>query len=209
MLKRFVNFKLSLLPYLYNQCIQAHRFGHPMMRPLFAEFPEDPATWHLDTQYMLGDNLLVAPVFNNEGDVEYYVPKGAWYGVLDGKFRHGPGYIVENHDYFSLPVLLRPGAALVIGDSQEVALYDWTNCVTLLVNQVEGMDINVDIPDHEKAGEIKTQLTVKCTGTGISVNVAKGSLRGKWKVVVPGKAFKQVGDTAVFENTTYVRLEYA
>lgn len=209
MLKRFVNFKLSLLPYLYNQCIHAHRFGHPMMRPLFAEFPEDAATWHLDTQYMLGENLLVAPVFNNEGDVEYYLPKGDWYGVLDGKFRHGPGYVSEKHDYFSLPVLLRPGAALVIGNCQDVALYDWTDCVTLLVNQVEGVDIVVDIPDHEKPGEIKTQLTVKCTLTGITVDVVKGSLGGKWQLAVPGKQFKQFEDKAFFENTTSAYLEYA
>lgn len=209
MLKRFVNFKLSLLPYLYNQCIHAHKFGHPMMRPLFAEFPEDPITWHIDTQYMLGDNLLIAPVFNNEGDVQYYVPKGKWYGVLDGKFREGPGYVTENHDYFSLPVLLRPGSAIVVGESQEVAHYDWTNRVKLLVNRADGMDVKVDIPDYENAGQVKTQLTVKCTGTGLSVDITKGSLVGKWQVVVPGKEFKQFGDKAFFENTTSVHLEYA
>lgn len=205
-----MNFKLSLMPYLYNQAIHAHKLGHPMMRPLFAEFPEDPITWHIDTQYMLGDNLLVVPVFNNEGNVQYYVPKGKWYGLLDGKFREGPGYVTENHDYSSLPVLLRPGSAVVVGSNEEVAHYDWTDRVKLVVNPIEGMDITVDIPDYEKAGEIKTQLTVKSTDGGLSVDVVGGSLVGAWKVVVPGKKLKQSGgeEFSVAERTTSVRLEY-
>lgn len=198
------------MPYLYNQAIHAHKLGHPMMRPLFAEFPEDPVTWHIDTQYMLGDNLLVVPVFNNEGNVQYYVPKGKWYGLLDGKFREGPGYVTENHDYFSLPVLLRPGSAVVVGANEEVAHYDWTDRVKLVVNPIEGMDITVDIPDYEKAGEIKTQVTVKSTNEGLSVDVVGGSLVGAWKVVVPGKKLKQSGgeEFSVAEHTTSVRLEY-
>ena len=39
-----------------------------MMRPMVLEFPDDPAAAHLDRQYMLGDDLLVAPVFSADGD---------------------------------------------------------------------------------------------------------------------------------------------
>lgn len=176
-----------------------------MMRPLFAEFPEDPATWHIDTQYMLGENLLVAPVFNDEGDVQYYVPEGRWYGLLDCKFREGPGYVTENHDYDSLPVLLRPGSAVVLGNNQRLTHYDWTDSVTLLVNRVEGMDITIDIPDYENPGEIKTQLAVKCTGEGLIVDVIKGSLSGEWEVVIPG----MLKTRAVFsEDTVSAHMEY-
>ena len=49
-----------------------------MMRPLVFDFPDDPACTHLDRQYMLGDSLLVAPVFSADGDTSYYVPAGRW-----------------------------------------------------------------------------------------------------------------------------------
>ncbi len=48
----------------------------PVLRPMVLEFPDDPACTHLDQQYMLGDGLLVAPVFNAGGDTAYYVPEG-------------------------------------------------------------------------------------------------------------------------------------
>lgn len=210
-MKHFVNFKLSLLPYLYNSAIDAHKLGHPMMRPLFAEFPEDPITWHLDTQYMLGENLLIAPVFNNEGDVQYYVPKGKWYGLLDGKFREGPGYVTEKHDYFSLPVLLRPGSAVVVGASQEVAHYDWAANIKLVVNVTEGMDTTVDIPDYEKVGEIKARLAVKCTASSLRIDVVEGVLVGAWKVAVPGKKLGYSGseEFPIPEKQISVILDYA
>ena len=49
-----------------------------MMRPMVLEFPGDRSGFDADTQYMLGDALLVAPVFTADGTVEYYVPEGQW-----------------------------------------------------------------------------------------------------------------------------------
>ena len=112
-LKRFMDFKHTLMPYLYNVARETHRTGVPMLRPLFVEFPEDPSVWTLDTQYMLGPDLLVAPIFTEDEAVRYYVPRGDWYGLLDVVIRTGPAWITERHDFFSMPVLLRPGRAIV------------------------------------------------------------------------------------------------
>ena len=57
------------MPYLYRAALQAHAEGVPMMRAMVLEFPGDPACTHLDRQYMLGDDLLVAPVFGAAGEV--------------------------------------------------------------------------------------------------------------------------------------------
>ena len=62
-LRKFVKAKCALMPYLYRQAVKAHEDGIPMMRPMFLEFPEDRACEPLDRQYMLGDSLMVAPVF--------------------------------------------------------------------------------------------------------------------------------------------------
>ena len=72
------------MPYLYGKAVEAHEHGMPMMRPMMLEFPDDPACDMLDRQYMLGDSLLVAPVFRKDGEVQYYLPDGTWTSLLDG-----------------------------------------------------------------------------------------------------------------------------
>lgn len=84
-LREFTTLKRSLLQYLMRCGEQAHEHGTPVMRPMFMEFPDDPAVWTLDRQYMLGPDLLVAPVFSRQGDVEYYLPKGRWTNWFTGE----------------------------------------------------------------------------------------------------------------------------
>lgn len=187
-LQKFVGFKQSLMPYLFSQAIQTHETGIPMLRATFLEFPEDPASWSLDTQYFLGDSLLVAPVFNNEGNVTYYVPEGDFYGILDGKIRRGPRYFTEQHDYFSLPVLLRPGSAIAQGKSEGQTVYDWSNGIRLLVNHTDDLDKIVDIPDHTKPGEIAVSLSVKATKGTVTVEVSKGKLASDWELLVVNRS---------------------
>ena len=67
-LRKFVKLKCRLMPYLYQQAVVTHEKGIPMMRPMFVEFPEDRTCETLDKQYMLGDALLVAPIFKESGE---------------------------------------------------------------------------------------------------------------------------------------------
>ncbi|KAH7156015.1 glycosyl hydrolases family 31-domain-containing protein [Dactylonectria macrodidyma] len=184
-LAHFSSWKHRLMPYLYAQALVTHHSGIPMLRSSFVEFPDDPMAWHLDTQYFLGDSLLVAPVFNEEGDVTYYVPKGKWYGLLDGKIRQGPGYITEQHDFFSLPVLVRPGKAVVLGNqdlSKDQVTYDWAEGITVVVNPAENMDAVVEIPDHQNIGEVQMRISVKVEEQCAKISVLDGEPRSDIKV---------------------------
>src|SRR5215207_8843223 len=73
-LRIFTRLKAQLMPYIYGQAANAAQDGMPVLRPMTAEFPDDPACTHLDRQYMLGDRLLVAPVFTASGETSYYLP---------------------------------------------------------------------------------------------------------------------------------------
>ncbi|MCP9978422.1 alpha-xylosidase [Actinomadura madurae] len=73
-LREFTRLKMRLMPYLAGAARQAYGEGLPMMRAMVVEFPDDPGCTHLERQYMLGEDLLVAPVFSSDGDVSYYVP---------------------------------------------------------------------------------------------------------------------------------------
>ena len=129
--RRFTRLKLSLLPYLTAAAAQTTAAGTPMMRPMFLELPDDRATAHLDTQYMLGDGLLVAPVFTASGEVDVYVPAGTWTSLLTGATVTGPTWVREQHDVDSLPLLVRPGTVLPIGSRSDTTDYDHADGVEL------------------------------------------------------------------------------
>ncbi|WP_319950577.1 TIM-barrel domain-containing protein, partial [Klebsiella pneumoniae] len=74
----FTQLKCRMMPYLYREAARANARGTPMMRAMMMEFPDDPACDYLDRQYMLGDNVMVAPVFTEAGDLQFYLPEGRW-----------------------------------------------------------------------------------------------------------------------------------
>ncbi|MFC9248771.1 alpha-xylosidase [Streptomyces sp. NPDC057136] len=131
--RQFTLLKHRLMPYLYGVAAEAHRTGVPMMRPMLVEFPEDPATRTLDRQYMLGPDLLVAPVFSADGEVEFYVPEGTWTSLLTGERITGPAWRHETHGFDSLPLLVRPGAVLPWGSDDQRPDGDWLDGLTLRV----------------------------------------------------------------------------
>ena len=108
-LRFFARLKHRLMPYLWSKAIEAHQTGTPMMRAMHLEFPDDPACDTLDRQYMLGDALLVAPVFTFDGTVDYYVPAGTWTSLLTGETIEGGRWVRETHGTSSLPLLARHG----------------------------------------------------------------------------------------------------
>lgn len=113
--RKFAELKATLMPYLLATAQQAHDEGLPMMRAMLLEFPHDRTCWTLDQQYMLGSDLLVAPVFNAEGDVEFYLPGGEWRNYWDGTAVTGGRWIKERHGFDSLPLYIRESAALSRG----------------------------------------------------------------------------------------------
>ncbi|NEA23289.1 alpha-xylosidase [Actinomadura bangladeshensis] len=132
-LRDFTRLKMRLMPYLAGAARQASGEGVPMMRAMVVEFPGDPACTHLERQYMLGDDLLVAPVFSSDGDVSYYVPEGVWTHYLTGERVQGGRWVRERHGFDSVPLLVRPGAVIPEGAVEDRPDYDHADGVTLRV----------------------------------------------------------------------------
>ena len=92
-----------------------HTQGIPMMRPMMMEFPDDPNCLYLDRQYMLGDSLLVAPIFNPEGTADFYLPEGRWTSLITGECVDGGTWRSEKHGFSSLPLYVRDSALIEHG----------------------------------------------------------------------------------------------
>jgi alpha-D-xyloside xylohydrolase len=158
-LAKFTRLKCSLMPYLYNAACQAHENGTPMLRAMLLEFPEDPACYYLDMQYMLGDSLLVAPIMNYEGVSTYYVPFGRWTNILNGNVVEGPCWVREKHGFLSLPIMARPNSIIPIGNHIDRSDYDYSEKVTLKIFQLEsGKPVHVTLPSS--AGSVESVFDV-------------------------------------------------
>ena len=105
--------KYKLMPYVYAQAKECTEKGLSMTRPLFMEFPNDPASWRVETEYMFGSQILVAPLMETGiTEREVYVPEGKWIDYQTGKiYEHGWQTIVADGE---LPIimLVRDGSVL-------------------------------------------------------------------------------------------------
>lgn len=174
----FTKLKCSLMPYLFDTAVYATEKGVPTMRAMFLEFPNDPATEMLDRQYMLGDSLLVAPVFSESGEVTYFLPEGTWTHLLTGKTVEGGKWQKETYDFFGLPLFVRQNSILAKGANNTRPDYDFADGVELGLYQLqEGVTVTRTVRNMK--GE--TELTVTAVREGSKVTLgAEGA----------GKAFK-------------------
>ena len=123
----FTKLKASLMPYLYKTSVETSKSGVPTMRAMVLEFTEDKNCNYVDKQYMLGDNLLVAPIFNDESIAEYYLPKGTWTNFFTGEEKNGGEWITEKHDYLSIPLMVRENSIVIMGAHDDKPDYDYAD----------------------------------------------------------------------------------
>ncbi|MEG1471911.1 MAG: alpha-xylosidase [Clostridia bacterium] len=167
-MRRFVCLKCKLMPYLYAAAAEAHEAGTPVLRPMMFEFPQDIACETTDLQYMLGERLLIAPIFHESGEVNYYLPKGRWTNLFTGKVAEGCGYRKEKHDFMSLPLMVRENTILPIGANAEHPDYDYADGITLHVYEPgQGQALQVSIPNL--AGQIAATFTLTVTAEQVEV----------------------------------------
>lgn len=125
--RSFTRLKASLMPYLYKTAVDASRTGVPTMRSMVLEFTSDKNCNYLDKQYMLGDNLLVAPIFNDESIGSCYLPKGTWTDFFTGKEIEGASWLEDTYDYLSLPLMVKENSIVTLGAQDDKPDYDYAD----------------------------------------------------------------------------------
>ena len=184
MLRFFTKLKCRLMPYLFAAAGEAHAAGIPVMRAMLLEFPDDPGCDTLDRQYMLGDSLLVAPVFTPDGTVDYYLPAGRWTHFLTGQVVEGGRWLRERHDTLSLPLLARPNSIIAVGATDDRPDYDFADGVTFHVFEIQdGATLTCQRADaqgrdrHDRRGDALGQVGERQSEWGNSA-VARAAARG-------------------------------
>lgn len=182
-LRDCVKRKIVLTPYLLQMALEGHRLGTPVMRPLFLEFPDDLNTYAVETEYMFGENLLVAPVFDADGVVSFYVPrvgddestKGKWVSWFDhAKTYEGGRWYTETHGFDTLPLLVRPGSVTLVNDKLKAPGDNPMEGLELLVNGTLVEETPVKVVNPDKVDQVLETVWVRQSGNELVVQTSRG-----------------------------------
>ena len=115
-IRRYLKLRYRLLPFLYTTLEEAHRTGVPLFRPLLLNYQADANTYNIDDQFMIGSDLLVAPVLKPDATSRMvYLPAGVWYDYWTGKSYVGGTMYRVDAPLETVPMFVRGGAIIPHG----------------------------------------------------------------------------------------------
>jgi alpha-glucosidase len=115
-IRKYLKLRYQLLPFLYATLEEAHQTGVPLFRPLVLNYQDDPNTYNLDDEFMIGNDLLVAPVLKPDVTSRLvYLPKGTWYDYWTNKKYEGGTMIAAAAPLETVPMFVRGGAIIPTG----------------------------------------------------------------------------------------------
>lgn len=112
-IRKYLKLRYRLLPFLYTTLEEAHRTGLPLFRPLLLNYQTDTNTLDIDDQFMIGSDLLVAPILKpNQTSRLVYLPAGDWYDYWSGEKQGGGRMIRVDAPLEIAPMFVRAGAIM-------------------------------------------------------------------------------------------------
>ena len=99
-IRQTVRQRYEMAPYIYTMARKGYDEGLSLCRPMYYDYPEDPQAYSFRSQYMFGDDMLIAPVTSPATDgyasVDVWLPEGQWYELHTGTMLQG-GAVVKRH----------------------------------------------------------------------------------------------------------------
>ena len=172
-LQFFTKMKNKLMPYIFSAAHQAHTTGVPVMRPMVLAYPSDPVCGYLDMQYMFGDSILVAPVFNKEGTTQVYLPEtecgGLWTHFFTEETHKGGTFVSETHGYFSLGLWAKPNSLIAMGDGNSVE-YNYADSPVVQAFEISNAEAKI----YNPCSNIGLKLCIKRDGNRFKLEADAG-----------------------------------
>lgn len=128
--RKYIELRYRFLPYIYTLFYEAEKTGLPIVRPLIMEYPKDKNTFQCSDQFLLGPNVLIAPILRpGQTHRSVYLPQGKWYDFWNNQLYEGGKYYLISADLETLPIFIKSGTVLPLGtpvqntkESQDIEL---------------------------------------------------------------------------------------
>ena len=132
-IRKLLNFRMSLVPYLYAAFAQYNQQGIPPFRALIMDYPNDRNVYNLSDEYMIGESLLAAPLVGDSPTRKVYLPKGNWYNFnTNEKYKGSKEYMVT-FGLDEIPVFVKEGSILPLAKPVEYISPDTQFNITCFV----------------------------------------------------------------------------
>lgn len=113
--RKWLNLRYSLIPYIIQEGGKSTTSGYPMLRALIFHHEDDPVCWNIDDEYYFGDSFIVAPIINSEGIRDVYLPKGSWTNFWTGKVITGPIWLKDTFNPLEkIPIYVKTGTEIPV-----------------------------------------------------------------------------------------------
>jgi alpha-D-xyloside xylohydrolase len=148
--KKYIQLRYKLLPYIYGSSIKCVEESMPMARALVFEYQQDPNVWNIYDQYLFGDSILVAPIYNEDDRRNVYLPEGVWTDWWTGERKTGKQWIKVEANIDTLPLYIREGAIIPMGPVMNYVDEIKTENIDLLISLFEkenSSSFNIPIND--------------------------------------------------------------
>jgi alpha-D-xyloside xylohydrolase len=183
--RKLLNFRMSLIPYLYNAFADYHFKGIPPFRALVMDYPHDKNTFNLSDEYMIGDGILAAPLTEKKDERKVYLPAGTWYEFnTNVKFEGGREYTYKP-GLTQLPIFIKEGTILPLAKPVEHVAPDTKFEITCYVY-----------------GDVKTAVASLFEDDGVTFNYEKGSYN--MVSLIWNKTRGEVKRKGSFKNTRFL-----
>lgn len=150
--RKFIELRYQLLPYLYTSFYQYIRDGYPILRPLSFIDQADQNVLYRDDEFMHGDHILVCPVVEANSKGRYvYFPKGEWYNYWSGEMVKGGDQQWVDAPLEIMPLFIRAGAIIPHYPVQQYVGEKNIDQLTLMVYFKDSQVIKSEV--YEDAGE--------------------------------------------------------
>jgi alpha-glucosidase len=114
-MRKTLDLRYQLVPVLYSLAHQTYETGEPTMRPLCMQYPADPRAADLSDEWLVGRDLLAAPVLAEGGHRRVYLPDDVWYDFATGERVAGGRELDRDVPLDAVPLYVRAGSILTLG----------------------------------------------------------------------------------------------
>ena len=122
--RRYAVLHTRLFPYMKAYALEATRTGRPIMRMLPLHYLDDEETYRRNFDYLLGEWLLVAPVYrDNAYTRDVYLPAGRWVRYWTNEALEGPAFTLEDAPEELIPLFAKAGAVIPLLDASVETLW--------------------------------------------------------------------------------------
>lgn len=111
--RKYIELRYKFLPYIYDLFYKGETTGLPVMRPLVLHYPNDPEVRNLNSEFLAGENILVAPVLEQGATKRMvYIPEGTWYDYWTGEKIEGRQYVLKDAPIDVCPIYIKAGSII-------------------------------------------------------------------------------------------------